>query len=569
MRQVSDGIHISKPELLELIQGTEDVERTAAIAKHLDSCSACRAALDALTAPAELWEKMASNLKSYTSELSGGSRSPDDGWIGKTAELFESPRHPELLGSLGKYDIECEIGRGGMGVVFKAIDPELHRTVAIKILAPQFANHTLARTRFAQEAIAAAGIFHPNVISVHNVHTDGKFPYLVMPYVDGTSLQRLVEQDGTLTELEIVQIALQIAAGLTAAHAQGIVHRDIKPANILIDSNLNRIMITDFGLARAADDASMTQTGWLMGTPNYMSPEQARGERADQRSDLFSTGSVLYFLATGQLPFQAATTLGVLQRIQHDKPIPVRRLNNKLSETFSKLIDKLLAKAPALRFASARELSIFLEQHLAYLKMPQANRPPQIRRFVSIESKALKRWLASGAICMLLASGAGYFGYPKGPANAPQPQAVQQNLESCQLLSLAKRKVADGDLVDAEELCRKAFQADPTNDDAATNLGYILALQGKHREAFEWHERAANSQDFRAVGNYNLACFYSTQNDHERAFIHLEKSIQCGLSRYCSVRDLQDDKDLDNVRQDERFTVALQQLAVASQTIPH
>ena len=173
-------------------------------------------------------------------------------------------------------------------------------------------------------------------------------------------------------------MAMQVAAGLSAAHSQGLVHRDIKPANILVEADVSRVLVTDFGLARAIDDASMTQSGHFVGTPNYMSPEQALGKRVDARSDLFSLGSVMYFMATGRMPFRAESPLCVLHRISHDEPTPVRQSNSDISKTLSDISDKLLKKNPDERFQSAGELHEVLEQYLAYLHQPDVSEPPAI-----------------------------------------------------------------------------------------------------------------------------------------------------------------------------------------------
>ena len=195
-----------------------------------------------------------------------------------------------MLGRLGPYEVSGVIGAGGMGIVLKAFDCSLDRTVAIKVMAPHLASSGSARRRFAREAKAAAAVLHPNVIAIHGVAADQALPYLVMPYNRGMSLQKRIDQDGPLPLQETLRIAEQIAAGLAAAHAQGLVHRDIKPANILLEDGVERLAITDFGLARAVDDATMTRSGVIAGTPQYMSPEQARGDSIDHRSDLFSFG---------------------------------------------------------------------------------------------------------------------------------------------------------------------------------------------------------------------------------------------------------------------------------------
>jgi serine/threonine protein kinase len=178
------------------------------------------------------------------------------------------------------------VGRGGMGVVLKGFDDKLRRVVAIKVLAPEMAANPTARQRFTREARAAAAVSHEHVVTIHAVEDAHRPPYLVMEFVDGVSLQGKLDKEGPPGLKEIVRIGLQTAEGLGAAHRQGLVHREIKPANILLENGVERVKLTDFGLARAVDDASLTHAGVIAGTPLYMSPEQAAGEPIDHRSDL-------------------------------------------------------------------------------------------------------------------------------------------------------------------------------------------------------------------------------------------------------------------------------------------
>ena len=227
-------------------------------------------------------------------------------WIGREAVLtvLDPPTDSSCIGSLGPYQILEVIGRGGMGLVLKGLDPVLRRVVAIKVLVPELSYLGSARLRFAREARAAASVAHEHVVAIHAVDSAKGLPYLVMQYVAGKSLQQRIERSGPLAVQEILRIGMQTASGLAAAHAQGLVHRDIKPANILLENGIERVKITDFGLARAADDASLSQSGVAAGTPHYMSPEQARCEPIDHRADLFGLGGVMYAMCTGHPPFR-------------------------------------------------------------------------------------------------------------------------------------------------------------------------------------------------------------------------------------------------------------------------
>ena len=283
---------------------------------------------------------------------------------------------PNRLGKLGPYEVMDVIGRGGMGVVLRAQDPKLNRIVAVKVLAPEFAANPTARKRFLREARAAAAVSHTHVVTIHAVEDADNTPYLVMEFIDGQTLQDKIEREGTLQLKAILRIGSQIAAGLAAAHGQGLVHRDIKPANILLENGVERVKITDFGLARAVDDVSITRTGDVTGTPEFMSPEQAQGLAVEHRSDLFSLGSVLYAMCTGRSPFRADTVVAVLRRVCDDVPRPIREVNAEIPEELVALIDRLLAKNPDERFQTAEEVADLLSRHLADLQHPTRSPSP-------------------------------------------------------------------------------------------------------------------------------------------------------------------------------------------------
>ncbi len=289
-------------------------------------------------------------------------------------EYFSTSSLPGVLGKLGPYEILDELGRGGMGVVFKAHDPQLQRIVAVKILSPELARLPTARQRFLREARAAAAISHPHVVTIFAV--DGTeeaslgtervtLPYLVMECIVGQTLQDKIQRVGMLKTEEIVRISRQIAEGLTAAHQRGLIHRDIKPANILLENGVERVKITDFGLARTTSDAGITHTGEILGTPQCMSPEQARGELVDQRSDLFSLGCVMYTMCTGVSPFRADNMLAVMKKVCETEPRPVAQLNPNVPEWLCALVHQLLQKEPSRRVQSAQQVVDVLESRVA------------------------------------------------------------------------------------------------------------------------------------------------------------------------------------------------------------
>ena len=347
------------------------------LTSHLDECSDCREELEGRAAERSVWREASSLLGGsvlHSSDAigdlrSGSAHSPQ---IALVLQQLAPTDDPESMGRIGGYEVTGVVGAGGMGVVLKAHDRSLDRIVAVKVMSPHLASSGSARKRFAREAKAAAAVLHPNVIAIHSVASEEASPFLVMPFVRGASLQKRIDSQGPLPLKDTLRIGAQIAAGLAAAHEQGLVHRDIKPANILLEEGVERVTITDFGLARAVDDASMTCSGVIAGTPQYMSPEQARGEPIDARSDLFSLGGVLYAMCTGRSPFRAETTYGVLHRIANDKPTPVCEVNTDVPVWLGHVIGRLMAKRPEDRFESAAHVAELLEGCLAHVQQPAA-----------------------------------------------------------------------------------------------------------------------------------------------------------------------------------------------------
>ncbi|MFT5093588.1 MAG: serine/threonine protein kinase [Porticoccaceae bacterium] len=291
----------------------------------------------------------------------------------------------DRLGNLGPYEI-CElVGRGGMGVVLRAHEPKLSRTVAVKLLAPELALNPVAVQRFLREARAAAAVSHDHVVAIHSIDDESHPPVIVMEFIQGQSLQQKIDQVGALDVKSILRIGMQTAAGLSAAHRQGLVHRDIKPANILLENGIERVKLTDFGLARAVDDISMTRTGQITGTPQYMSPEQAQGQRVDHRTDLFSLGCVLYAMCTGRAAFRADSAVAVMHRVVHDVPRPIAEVNEDIPDWLCGIVEKLLAKEADDRFDSAEEVEDLLSRHLAHLQQPTS--VPQPERLGSVTSE--------------------------------------------------------------------------------------------------------------------------------------------------------------------------------------
>jgi WD40 repeat protein len=369
-------------QLQGLLQGSLAPAEQSALTEHVGECTACQQALDQLAAgtTVPLFEQVEDSKpaaeSAYWSALSqldqditrpGPSQSARTS--GVVLDFLPPSDDASHLGHLDQFAILGVIGRGGMGIVLRGFDTYLERDVAVKVLDPALAKDELARKRFCRESRTAASVTHENVVAVHHVaHEESSdLPYLVMQLIDGEALdQRLAR--GRLPLKEVVSIAAQVAAGLAAAHEKGLIHRDVKPANVLLERGTNRVKLTDFGLARAADDVRLTGTGLVTGTPLYMAPEQARGEDLDARADLFSLGVLLYELCTGQTPFEAKTPLAVLKRLTDEAHRPVRELNPDTPRWLAEVIDRLLAKSPADRFQSAREVADLFDLQWSAMK---------------------------------------------------------------------------------------------------------------------------------------------------------------------------------------------------------
>jgi serine/threonine protein kinase len=286
-----------------------------------------------------------------TGSTNGSGAAEEDG-----LDFLAPPQGPGELGRLGGYRVLRVLGAGGMGIVLHAEDLQLGRPAALKVLRPALAAGASARQRFLREAKASAAMRHDNVVTIYQVGEDRGVPFLAMELLEGETLEDRLQREGRLPAAEVVRIGRQAAIGLAAAHAHGLIHRDVKPGNLFLE--MGRVKLLDFGLARAAEgEMHLTQTGAILGTPAYMSPEQARGEAVDARSDLFSLGCVLYRACTGRLPFRGTNPSAILLALTTEQPRPPRADNPDVPPGLSALVLRLLAKDPARRPVSAREVA--------------------------------------------------------------------------------------------------------------------------------------------------------------------------------------------------------------------
>ncbi|NPV27722.1 MAG: Stk1 family PASTA domain-containing Ser/Thr kinase [Firmicutes bacterium] len=272
-----------------------------------------------------------------------------------------------ILGN--RYEIIEQLGVGGMALVYKARDTLLDRLVTIKILRDEFTSDDEFVKRFRREAQAVAKLSHPNVVSVYDVGSEGSIHYIVMEYIAGRTLKELIKEKAPLPPKQAVEIARQICEALEHAHENGIVHRDIKPHNILLTRD-GRVKVTDFGIARAASAATVTQTGTIVGSVHYFSPEQAKGEVVGIKSDLYSVGAVLYEMMTGRVPFEGESPIAVALKHLQTPVLPPRQLNPSIPVNLEQVILKAMAKEPGIRFRTAREMSRALQDAMEGKSIP-------------------------------------------------------------------------------------------------------------------------------------------------------------------------------------------------------
>jgi WD40 repeat protein/predicted Ser/Thr protein kinase len=389
----------------------------AEVVAHLDACSSCQVKLEQLAASGSAILEVARSargedapeetsafwpaLRRVEREIRNPvdalavTRSDPDVSVRSVPEFefLDPPDDPAHLGSIDRFQMVELVGRGGMGMVFRAHDACLQRTVAVKVLDPQYAKNELARERFLREARAAAGVAHENVVTIHHVDCvhDKGLSFMVMQFIRGKSLQERLDAGGPLPVREAVRIAAAVAGGLAAAHANGLIHRDIKPGNILIEQPSGRVLLTDFGLARLTEDVKLTQTGFVAGTPLYMSPEQARGETVDHRSDQFSLGSVLYAMLTGVPPFPGTSPFTVLKQVTDRRPRPVQDFNPAVPNSLAEVLDRLMEKDPRARYADAAEAAAALNAELAKLP-PDPPQPVTVRRSSRSVPRVVRTW---------------------------------------------------------------------------------------------------------------------------------------------------------------------------------
>ncbi len=415
--------------LKSFVVGLLDGPTAAGVWTHIRECNRCQAAFDDLRSATQAAHRDPTAGNGLVEEALDADADRDGVVELSTLDIgFLLPADdPLVLGRIGNCNVLGPLGRGGMGVVFKAFDTTLHRMVAIKVLSPQLASSPEANRRFLREARSAAAVNHPNVVVIHAVGEQSGMPYLVMEFVAGRTLHARIRSETPFDLASLLRIGAQIADGLAAAHRQGVVHRDIKPRNIMLENGVERVKITDFGLALAVLDGSqITSVNRVVGTPSYMSPEQVQGARVDRRSDLFSLGCVLHTMVTGRSPFQGAHALEIARKVVDHPVPPLHLIAPRIPADLSGIVSRLLEKDPARRYQTADELHTELLTLQTSVGHGQSTLSYPINAINQSPARARRRVVAAVAAvaaAVLIALAAWRF-WPLPPPNQGPPSSV-------------------------------------------------------------------------------------------------------------------------------------------------
>tara|TARA_R110002110_G_scaffold26911_3_gene98509 strand:+ start:14982 stop:16688 length:1707 start_codon:yes stop_codon:yes gene_type:complete len=418
--------------------------------------------------------------------------------------------------TLGRYEIQELIGEGGMAHVYRAYDPGIHRTVALKVLKSEHCGEEEHNNRFLREGKAAGALTHPNIVTVYDVGSFQGAPYIMMELLEGEPLGDILQQGRRLPIKSIIRIAIQLAKAMDYAHSRGVVHRDLKPDNIILGADGETVKVTDFGIARMEESASKetTQVGMMLGTPRYMSPEQASGSAVDGRSDLFAVGVILYETITGHKAFDAESLPTLIMQIVQKNPVPIRQLTTDAPVGLQKIVNKLLQKKPERRFQSGRELQEALVRELASLQQQEEEQ----RGYLPLQVK----WTAIMATVVALAMAVSSVLVFRAQSEALTHQAVDSGMSLAKFIAVqAAIPVLGEDWVTLEALVEDAAARDTfrylivadhegivrsASDDSL--IGSPWEPSGIQREVLS-HRDGSRAQELERVFNFRLPVLFN------------------------------------------------------------
>lgn len=412
---------LSEQLLLDFLENRLSQQEVQGVESHLDACQRCASSLNHAAGDQALWslvgelsdDEIDDQWRSYDSSRTSLSYSTEQteqdsqqhvrrkATLELIRPLLNSSDDPRSEGRIGNYEVLGLIGSGGMGIVVKARDVSLDRVVAIKILAPHLAAFESSRRRFEREAKSAAAVKHEGIIPIYGVDSHAGIPYLVMPYEVGPSLAQRIANSGRLSVEESLSVAAQLAESLAAAHRSGLVHRDIKPSNILLAPGTERALLMDFGLALATEEQAITMTGMLTGTPLYMSPEQARGEEVDGRSDLFSLGTVLFAMLTGETVAKPGNGYSIVRFIGSEPMPSIRTIDPSLPAWLDAFVGRLHEVDVDARVQSADDVAELANGCLVHLRNPKQHPLPAALEFAN-KDKTNQRSILWSIACLVI-----------------------------------------------------------------------------------------------------------------------------------------------------------------------
>lgn len=381
---------------------------------------------------------------------------------------------------IGRYEVLESIGEGGMAEVYKAYDPGIDRTVALKLLKEEHCQKDEHKNRFLKEGRAAGALTHPNIVTIYDVGTIEDSPYIMMELLQGETLGDLLLQGNQLSLQSVLESSAQLAGALDYAHNNGVIHRDMKPDNIMFDPNGGTVKIADFGIARVeeASNKESTQVGMMLGTPRYMSPEQASGVKLDGRSDLFALGVIMYEMITGQKAFDAESMPTLILQIVQKDPIPIRQVTSDAPVGLQKIVNKLLQKKPEKRFQTGRELQEALERELETLRESEQEQ----REYLPIRVK----WTAAMACVVAFAMGLSSYLILSAHRDTLTQQAIDSGISLTKFIAVqAAIPVLGEDWISLEALVQDASARDTfsylivSDHDAVVRSASDTALVGQ------------------------------------------------------------------------------------------